>query len=499
MALYNEKDMRAMVGSYRIGTVDNLNENGLLRIVRTRRRQLGQMTMALDTETAKRRIPDASYQISQKIDGEFAMLIYRENETGEGEACILNPGKTLRAGVPFLDEAIAHLKKFGVKKALIGGEFYVQRTDEFKAKDGKATRVHDIVRIGRKPEDQAQLNQLGFACFNIYDWDGADMSMDYDASIAKLDDVFGKGILIHPVKTIIGENAKAVLKQYDEWVTGEGHEGVVARSPNAGVFKVKPKHNLDLAVIGFTESMDDRTGMLHDMLLAIVRKDGTYQIVSRVGGGFSDEQRVTILKDLQTRVVESDFHEVNSSRVAYQMVQPGLVAEIQCLDLVAMTSRGNPIDKMVLEWNEDEARWEGLRRLPLCSIISPQFVRFRDDKQAQKDDVRLAQLTDIVDIPDVNRVAEEIVLPESKIVKRAVALKTLRGAVMVRKIVLWKTNKDEAGKDFPAFVIQLTDFSPNRKDPLKYDMRVSSSQAQLEGYFTDWEAKYFVGGWKVQD
>ena len=202
---------------------------------------------------------------------------------------------------------------------------------------------------------------------------------------------------------------------------------------------------------------------------------------------------------MKTRVVESDFHEVNSSRVAYQMIEPGLVAEIQCLDLVAMTSRGNPIDKMVLEWNTEDKRWEGLRRLPLCSIISPQFVRFRDDKEAQKDDVRLAQLTDIVDIPDVDRVAEEIVLPESKIIKRAVALKTLRGAIMVRKIVLWKTNKDEASKDFPAYVMQLTDFSPNRADPLKYDMRVSSSQKQLEGYFAEWEKKYFVGGWKVQD
>jgi hypothetical protein len=204
------------------------------------------------------------------------------------------------------------------------------------------------------------------------------------------------------------------------------------------------------------------------------------------------------LKQLQGRVVESDFHEVNSARVAYQMVEPGLVAEIQCLDVVAMTSRGNPIDKMVLEWNASEKRWEGLRRLPLCSIISPQFVRFRDDKEAQKDDVRLAQLTDIVEIPDVNRVAEEIVLPDSKIIKRAVALKALRGTTMVRKIVLWKTNKEDASKDFPAYVIQLTDYSPNRKDPLKYDMRVSSSRQQLEGFFAEWEKKYFVGGWTVQ-
>ncbi len=492
--LYNEDDMRALFGGYRIGTVDDINGEGYLRIVRMRRRQLGQMTMALDTESAKRRIPDGPYHISRKIDGEFAMLIYRD-----GEACIINPGKTVRACAPFLDEAVSLLKKAGVKKALIGGEFYVQRTDEQKARDGKATRVHDIVRIGRKPTSQEELDQLGFACFNIYDWDGQDLSMNYADVNTKMAEVFGEGNRIHPVETIIGENAKAVLKQYEKWVLGDGDEGVVARSETAGVFKVKPKHTLDLAVIGFTESTDDRTGMLHDMLLAIVRGDGTFQIVSRVGGGFSDEQRITILKDLKTRVVESDFHEVNSARVAYQMVAPGLVAEIQCLDLIAMTSRGNPIDKMVLEWNADDKRWEGLRRLPLCSIISPQFVRFREDKQAQKDDVRLAQLTDIVQIPDVDRIAEEIKLPISEMIKRAAASKNSRGAVMVRKLVLWKTNKDEASKDFPAYVLQLTDFSPNRKDPLQYEMRVSSSKAQMLEFFAEWEDKYFLKGWVVKE
>ena len=217
--LYNEENMRALIDGYRIGTVDDLNTEGYLRIVRMRRRQLGQMTMALDTETAKRRIPDSSYQISQKIDGEFSMLIF-EN----GEVCTLNPGKTLRAGAPFMKEAAELLSKAGIKKALIGGEFYVQRTKELREKDGKATRVHDIVRIGRKPTDQAELDQLAFACFNIYELDGADLSMNYDETITRLNEIFGSGSRIHPVKTVIGENASAVLKQYEKWVLGEGHE-----------------------------------------------------------------------------------------------------------------------------------------------------------------------------------------------------------------------------------------------------------------------------------
>ncbi|MEE9348349.1 MAG: hypothetical protein V3U82_09135 [Robiginitomaculum sp.] len=490
--LYNEEAMRAGFGGYRIGVADDLYKEGYLRIVRTRRRQLGQMTMALDVETAKRRVPDSTYQISRKVDGEFTMLIY-EN----GEACILNPGKTLRTGAPFLDDAIAALKKAGIKKALIGGEFYAQCTPEQKAQ-GKRPRVHDIVRLGRAPKTDEDLSRLAFAAFNIYDLDGQDMSMDYASAITKLKEIFGTGGRVHPVETVTGENVKAVLAQYKTWVLEQGEEGVVCRSETAGVFKIKPRHNLDLAVIGFTESTDDRTGMLHDMLLAIVRADGSFQIVSRVGGGFSDAQRREFLTLLSARVVESDFHEVNSSRVAYQMVEPGLVIELQCLDLVSTTSRGNPIDRMVLAWNGEDKRWEGLRRLPLCSIISPQFVRFRDDKKASADDVRLSQLTDIVEIPEVDRVAEDIQLPKSEVLKRVVGTKNLRGAVMVRKLVMWKTNKDAASKDFPAYVLQLTDFSPNRKDKLQYEMRVSSSKAQLAGYFADWEKKYFVKGWEVQ-
>ncbi len=497
MALYNEENMRALFGGYRVGTAEDLDSPEYLRIVRTRRRQLGQMTIALDTETAKRRIPDSVYQISRKYDGEFTMLIYKDGPEGT-ECCIVNPGKTVRAGAPFMAEAAKLLKKAGVKFALFGGEFYVRRTDEHKKKDGKTTRVHDIVRIGRKPTSDEELGQLCFAAFNIYDLDGTDLSMTYDHALEKMRELFKGGDRVHPVDTVSGENAKAVLKQFQEWAIDQGEEGVVARSETAGMFKVKPRHNIDLAVIGFTESTDDREGMLHDMLLAAVRDDGTFQIVSRVGGGFSDDQRREILIKLKVRVVESDFHEVNSARVAYQMVEPGLVIELQCLDMVSMTSRGNPIDKMVLDWNVDEARWEGLRRLPLCSIISPQFVRFRDDKTADKDDVRISQLTDIVNIPDIDRVAEEIKLPTSEIIKRSAALKTLRGAQMVRKIVAWKTNKDEASKDFPAYVLQLTDFSPNRKDPLQYEMRVSSSKKQILEFFAEWEMKYFKKGWEVQ-
>ena len=72
--LYNEENMRALFGGYRIGTVDDLNVEGYLRIVRTRRRQLGQMTMALDTETAKRRIPCLLYTSPSPRDATLSRM-----------------------------------------------------------------------------------------------------------------------------------------------------------------------------------------------------------------------------------------------------------------------------------------------------------------------------------------------------------------------------------------------------------------------------------------
>jgi len=483
--LFKPEKLKKKVGGYLIGKADALVDSQLLQKVRLRRRQLGQMTMALDIDSASRRVPEGTYHVSRKVDGEFTCLAWQNNEI-----CILNPGGTVRANTPFLEEAAACLKAAGIKQALIGGELYVQRPDKQRA------RVHDVVRVARNPADEDEVGQLALACFNIYDLDGKDLSMRYDDAIVQLQKIFKKGKRIHPVDTIVATDRKTVLKQFKKWVLDEGEEGIVVRSDTAGVYKIKPRHSLDLAVIGFTESIDDRAGLLHDLLLAVVRPSGNFQLVSRVGGGFTEEDRANILKKLSKRVVDSDFREVNSDRVAYQMVEPGLVVEIECLDLISRTSRGNPIDKMILEWNEKDKRWEGVRRLPLCSILSPQYIRFRDDKTASADDVKVSQLTDIVEIPEIDRKAEEIKLPKSTILKRTVATKTLKGKTMVRKIMAWQTNKEKESRDYPAFVIQLTDFSPNRKKPLQYEMRVSSSKKQIETFFEEWQKKYYVRGWK---
>jgi hypothetical protein len=66
---------------------------------------------------------------------------------------------------------------------------------------------------------------------------------------------------------------------------------------------------------------------------------------------------------------------------------------------------------------------------------------------------------------------------------------------MVRKLLLWKTNKDNEGGRFPAYVAYLTDFSPNRATPMERDIRVSNSREQIDALLAAMKAEYIVKGW----
>jgi hypothetical protein len=311
----------------------------------------------------------------------------------------------------------------------------------------------------------------------------------------KIISIFQAGKLIHPVETVQARTSAEIDKLYEQWVEKEGAEGLVARSDAAGMFKVKPRCSLDVAVVGFTEGADDRIGMLHDMLVAVMRPEGTFHVVGRVGGGFTDEQRREFLSDLKDLSAESEYAEVNDG-VAYQMVRPQWVVEVSCLDLVSQNTRGASIDRMVLDWDQSAAMYRAVRRLPLASPISPQFLRRREDKKIHPADLRLQQVADLVEVPLADRDARQLALPKSELVQRQAFTKVLKGQTMVRKLLLWKTNKEQEDPDYPAFVAYFTDFSPNRKTPLERDIRVSNSKEQIEQLLAEMKAEYIVKGWQ---
>lgn len=484
MGVLDSSRITLKLGAYGTAPATALGDPLLLPRVQAYRRQLSARMYALDKPSMAKKLPKSDYHISRKIDGEFTVLIVRGKE-----AFTLNPGGTVRVGLPLVEEAQQLLKTAKVKDAIIVGELYVNRSDD------KRPRVHDVVRVARKPESQDDVDSLQFAVFDVLEINGEENNGEYPDTWKQIEKLFGKGERVHPVSTIEGNDKKA-REQFETWVEEENAEGVVARSESSGWFKIKPRHTLDVAVIGFAEGTEDRVGMIHDLLLAVMRNDGHFQVLGRVGGGFSEEERTNFLSDFTDIATDSEYAEVNSDRVAYQMVRPEIVIEISCLDLVSETTRGGTIDRMVLNWNDKDKKWETVRRLPLVSVISPQFVRIREDKKASIDDIRLQQLQEIVEIKLADKTADELELPKSEVLRRKAAVKTLKGAKMVRKLVMWKTNKEEQSHEFPAFVVHLTDYSPNRKVPLQREIRVSNSQEQIQQLWEALEDKFFVKGWE---
>jgi hypothetical protein len=180
------------------------------------------------------------------------------------------------------------------------------------------------------------------------------------------------------------------------------------------------------------------------------------------------------------------------------MVRPEWVIEISCLDLISQTTRGAPVNRTVLDFQDNgDTGYRVIRRLPLASVISPQFVRRRDDKSVRPQDVRIDQVTAVVEVPLWDRDARKMAVPKSEVIRRTVYTKVMKGETMVRKLVLWKTNKETDSDEFPAYVLHFTDFSPSRKTPMAREVRVSSSCEQVSDMWRQLLDENIKKGWEL--
>jgi hypothetical protein len=485
-ALIDRGRLEIKLNGYGTAPASALADPSLHPRVQDYRRQAASRMVGLEPRDIRTRVPATSYHVSRKVDGEFTVLVYRD-----GEALSLNPGGTVRMGLPWMDEAAGLLSKGGVREALVAGELYVNRPD------GRP-RVHDVTSVARQPSSHSDLDNLQFAVFDLISLDGKPPADNFPDTWKRIERLFGKGKRIHPVEAEIVKDIDGIERLLHQWVEVDGAEGLVVRSDSGGTFKIKLRQNLDAAVIGFTESIDERQGLLHDLLVAVMRGDETLQVLTRVGGGFSDDQRRSMLSDLKDMAAESEYAEVNSDHVAYQMVEPQWVIEISCLDLISQTTSGGPILRMALDWDRSAHCYNVVRRLPLASVISPQFVRLRDDKTVSPIDVRFRQVTDLVEVPLADRDARQIALPPSDILRREVYTKQMKGETLVRKFLLWKTNKEVQSEDYPAYVIHYTDFSPNRKTALERELRVSHSREQIESLWEGIKGSNLAKGWELR-
>ncbi len=477
---FDKSKFACKLSDYCIGKAADLDDPSLQnRALEYKRRLSGTMKPLSDSET--HRLPKVKeWHATRKYDGEFAMVFF------DGKKLIsVNPGGTVRFGLPAFIEAEKLLKKAKIKSCVLGAEIYLEGEKK------KTQSISDVVSALRNPKTEAKLERLRLAVFDIIELDENPVTST-DTVFRLLAKWFEDGKRSHVVDNKIAKTIDDILARFVDWVAGEGAEGVVLRHDRVDWYKIKSRHNLDVAIIGFSVGREARKELLHDLLVAVVRADGTYHELARVGGGFSDEDRKTFATDLKKRIVLSEYVAVNNDYVAYEMIEPGPVIEVSCLDMIAERTKGGPINKMVLEWNGE--KYKALSRMPLVSLISPQFVTLRDDKEASFEDTNIRQISELVMVSETEKPADSSKKKPSEIIERTVYTKIMKDNLMVRKLLMWKTNKEE-DPDFPAYVVYLTDFSPNRKIPLERDIKVAGTKSAAQRLFDDMAAKNFIGGW----
>src|SRR6185436_10352720 len=106
--LLDSSRIQITLGDYGTCRATALSDAGLHLRTQEFRRHMGGRMMALDKKGMKQKMPACDYLVSRKIDGEFTVLVIEGNS-----ACTINPGGTVRIGMPFVSEACSLLSKAG--------------------------------------------------------------------------------------------------------------------------------------------------------------------------------------------------------------------------------------------------------------------------------------------------------------------------------------------------------------------------------------------------
>ncbi len=458
-------------GANQVQPIGTFTDVTTLRAIDNYRNTLALRYVALDPNEISSRLHGEAL-VSAKFDGELWFLTIQE-----GTATLVAPNGRL-----ILDSRVLDAAPTSIDQAIIAGELVT-------AVEGRRSRVSDVARaLAGDPE-----NPLEFIAFDV-------VSAEDVTALATPYPQRWEWLLAHiphdgPLRTaptIGATGSEEVRAVFDEFVSRDGHEGVVVHTEDNRVYKVKPVVDFDAMIIGYTERTgDDGQAELRSILLGIEHPDGGVVPICSSGNLGSTRQRAELFAMLQPLTTDSDYRHSSASGVLYRFVQPQIVAEMRCHDIQADDSRGERVMAALLQ--PDDSGWHAKSRVEAASIIHPVLVRLRSDKSPTGPDVGWRHLEPYLP-PVVN--SNRAPTPPVEIVRRQVWTKETAGRTDVRKLLIWKTNKEPA---FGAFVVHWTDYSATRKDPLKREVRLAPTQEVAEQLAEDMVAGSIKRGWSSAD
>ncbi|HMF29796.1 MAG TPA: hypothetical protein VKK79_00160, partial [Candidatus Lokiarchaeia archaeon] len=314
------------------------------------------------------------------------------------------------------------------------------------------------------------------------------------------------GRLAHAVGKILP--ARDLMDFFEE-IVQQGQEGLVVRNPETfKAYKIKPVHSIDAVIVGAVDGFENSKilpGQLSSALVALRYPDGRYQLLTKVGSGLTEDERAALWRRLEF-ANQPNFVAATPDGRSYHMVRPTVVVEIDYFEIHTNRRDGTPTEQNALEYDANTNAWHVLRPLPFPKVRFPRFHDthpIRDDKTGDIINVRVSQVLDLVSGSQVPPEFTPIDLPPSIMLARYVFTK---GDSMVRKFLLWRTNKRAAQANFPDFIIYSLDYSLGRKNnPFQRRLLVTNDEEQAwsmleENAATEMSGKggLIMRGWDVQ-
>jgi ATP-dependent DNA ligase len=424
------------------------------------------------------------FHVSPKVDGELWFLILEDSAA----TLISSNGKAITGDIPLLVEARTAAAKVS-GRAILAGEL-------FAASSGKGRpRVGDVASALAGGID-AQVDRLGFVAFDLVEGVLADAPQfaAYSQRLDAISELLGSGKRAKAIKTDNVESVSGLPALFTELVDGGKAEGLVVRSSQGAIYKVKPEFTIDAVIIGYTARTEDPEAV-RTLLLGLIREDGRIQIAGHCGNLGGDQQRRSLMTHLKSMTSPSLFRCPSRSGDVFTFVRPETVAEINVTDLQSESSDGQPVRTMALDYQSDSG-WKAIGTMPTANWLHPVLVRLREDKKPGPVDTRFAQILERCLVAEADNAVQIVDLPPSEILRREVWSKTTKGKVAVRKLVAWKTHKEAIEPSYPAYVLHWTDYSAGRGTPLDREVRTAPTQELMEEIATRWIEENIKKGWE---
>ena len=476
----------APLGRGRLYPAGSVTDPRLREKIASYKRDIAGAYTSVSPDSIDRSIPDGRHVVSTKIDGEQWFLL--KDDDG---VFLVSPNGKVITGIELTEEAEDILAGWS---GLFAGELYADLSP------GRS-RVYDLHSVlGGGPS--ADTDRLHFAAFDLLVDGHVDVSNAVDTAYtaelpfsSRAERIMGlmpgvQGDRIHPADFTFVDGHGDVFSFFQARAIGSDAEGIVVRCDDGRAFKIKPIVSIDAAVVGYTGSDSG----IRELLLGLIDDDGSVHLIGRVDTGFSRSERTEIAETLAPLACGSEINLTSRSGMPYTWVRPEVVVEITCHELLTVRTDGDPIRRHCLTYSGDTG-WSTLGKRPSISLRDAVFVRIRTDKSVNPTDVRWSQVTDLA--PVVVTASAATPLPASEIVRREVYAKRAKsGGMAVRKLVVWKSNKDALDPGYPAYAVMFTDYSPSRREPIETELRTACTVERIMRIADAWLDSRTGRGWE---